>query len=190
MNQINIKNLQEIITHSAQFDNEQKQQEWIESCIVSNAWGKPERIISENDFQIINENIDEAINIEIKIDELTQKEVKYYTFKCEYTIEIKNITEEVEFQNKLNRGILAQQVGNEVIAMVYAINEMKLLNNELSTEEFQSILNDQNIQFIERLLKNGSLETAKNLIVTYSTSLFTENEKNQIISKIDNFLNN
>jgi hypothetical protein len=81
----------------------------------------------------------------------------------------------------MDRGEKAQAVGAKIIAAVWAMNESK----EIDAAAFSAIMADENLKQIERLLWNGSLKTAKTLIQSLGTELFSAEEKAQVIALID-----
>lgn len=87
-------------------------------------------------------------------------------------------------QKALYKGLASQNVGSQVVAMVYAINESK----SISSAAMQELLSDPQIATIERLLWAGALATARDLILSLDSTYFTETEKGSIVSFIDSFL--
>lgn len=75
--------------------------QWIADCVASNAWGKPERWVLHKD-EPMAEAYDEADVLEERIvdglDGASHKEVK---LKVEYTVEIEDISAQVE-QERIN----------------------------------------------------------------------------------------
>ncbi len=110
-------------------------------------------------------------------------------WKSEFTTEITDITPPVIIpdakQIAIQKGLMAQQVGAECIAHVYALNEAKFTAGTLTTQDFQSILADPVLQQIERLLWNGSLASAKQMIQSYSSQFFSADEIISIVSVIE-----
>ena len=80
--------------------------QWVADCIASNAWGKPERWVLHKD-EPMAEGYDEADVLEERIvdglDGASHKEVK---LKVEYTVEIEDISAQVE-QESINAEALA-----------------------------------------------------------------------------------
>jgi hypothetical protein len=99
----------------------------------------------------------------------------------EYTVV--DITAEIQAKALIETGIKRQELGSKIIAQVFAINEAK----GLSAAGFQTMLENTTLQNIERLLKNGSLRTAKTMIQGLDTSIFTEIEKNQILEMLQDY---
>ena len=64
----------------------------------------------------------------------------------------------------INKGAQAQAVGAAVIAQVYLFNEQNLTLGALTTAGFNTMMADNSLEIIERLLWNGSLATALGLI--------------------------
>jgi hypothetical protein len=97
-----------------------------------------------------------------------------------------DISPQVLQQDLIQKGLKAQQDGATVIAAVYAINDPKLASGAMSLSDFQAMLSDTTLQQIERLLKNGSIGTAKAMIssIASTTTYFTSDEINQILGLI------
>lgn len=98
----------------------------------------------------------------------------------EYMPEIESVVE-LEKQCAMQDGLKAQALGAKIIARVWSINEAK----QLSPQDFNALISDQNLAKIERLLWSGSLKTAKVLIQMLDDSYFSEDEKTEILTMID-----
>jgi hypothetical protein len=111
MKKIIIKNLAGIQTHGAEMLDPQA---WIAEGVAGNWWGKPERVVPKSaDYDeadvleefdhVVNPAIDEVVNEsgEVVQEAIPAVTVKMVKLKAEYTIEIIDITEEVE-QQKVN----------------------------------------------------------------------------------------
>lgn len=94
MKKIIVKNLLGIQTHGAEMKDPK---EWIDQCIATNAWGKPERWVPHKDEQVLfeKEEYDDADVLEEKLVEVLagvfQKQVK---LRAQYVVEIIDITAE------------------------------------------------------------------------------------------------
>ncbi len=83
-----------------------------------------------------------------------------YQVPADYVVTQTDITAQVALQAAVQKGLQAQQVGAQVVATVYAINEQNLTSGALTSAQFTAMLADATINNIERLLWNGSLATA------------------------------
>lgn len=102
-----------------------------------------------------------------------------------YTIDIVDTTAEVAAKEKLAFALKAQAFGSEMIAFIYTINEGK----GLSLEQFQLLMADPTLALIERLLKNGALETAIAVIQSEPVAAYYSAEEiAAVVSKIVEFL--
>lgn len=112
MKKVIIRNKQGIETHGTEMENPAQ---WIAHCVENNFWGKPERWIKENSeeysqddvldnrlFEVspgFAEQLDDSGNVlQQAILAITETQVK---LKAEYTIEIIDITQEIE-QQRIN----------------------------------------------------------------------------------------
>jgi len=98
MIKIIIKNTQDIQTHGAQFESIEIAQPWIDQCIATNSWGKSAytEIIPAKEA-VLDEN---GVEIEPAVPQ------QFIEHPAEYTIEIVDITAEVE-QERINAESLA-----------------------------------------------------------------------------------
>lgn len=199
MKNIVIKRLNGEIRSQARFEDD-AYQSWIDQQISKNSWGKPERWIHEMYLESLNENINDSIDtreiedfpaIEEVLDENNEIIQPYiparthieYKFPCQYTIEVTDCTEEVQKERLVQEGIKRQNLGAQIIAKVFSINESK----ELTIEQFNAIMSDSTLERIERLLWTGSLRTAKLLIQSLDTIYYTTDEKNQILEMLTDY---
>lgn len=105
-----------------------------------------------------------------------------------YTIVSTDITALLANQAAVAKGLQCQQFGATVIAQVYAYNEANLTSGALTSAQFTAMLADTTLSNIERLLWNGSLNTALALITSYSTTLqtyFSSAQVTAIVSMIN-----
>lgn len=93
---------QGIQTHGAEM---QDPTEWINACIQNNCWGLPDRWVQDSELSPLSDeektNATETREVEVMGEMVTE-----YFFPAEYSIEIEDITEEVE-QQKANAEALA-----------------------------------------------------------------------------------
>jgi hypothetical protein len=151
-----IKN--EIQTHGASFESIELAEAWLEEGKLGEWWGKPEQI--ELDLEgVPTGNIVPA----------------------EYTVVIEDITAQIEKEKALEKSKLAIALGADLVAEIRLIN----INKNMDTATYLSLIQDQSLAAIERLLWVGSFETAKAFIQAYVGPYYTEDEKLFIISLID-----
>lgn len=103
-----------------------------------------------------------------------------YLLPAEFDIEQEDITAQLEEDARVEEGIKRQNLGAAVIAKVYSINDSK----NISAQVFAAMMADQTLAVIERLLKNGSLKTAKQLIQGLDNTYFTNDEKAAILAML------
>lgn len=162
-----VKNLQGEQTHGGQFTTLQEAQDWIQTVQSFNGWGTLEQtVITPAVIGVSGEIISPEI-IE--------------TIPATYTVDIVDVTAEIEAETLKQKALLAQAIGSEIIAKVWTINETKTLTQA----EFLAIIADEDLARIERLLKSGSLKTAKALIQAYQGTAFSASEKTEILNIIE-----
>lgn len=176
MIKVNIYNKQNELGWFAKFNTQQEADAWINQEVSNNSWGKPDRWVREN-----QEDVSQALETR----EVQNIEGSYLEYKlaAEYTIEQMDITAQVNQENLLQEGRQRQELGAEVIAKVYSINESK----QITPEQFSAIMADSNLERIERLLWTGSLKTAKLMIQALDNTYFTNEEKQSILDMLTQY---
>jgi len=92
------------------------------------------------------------------------EEIYDATMPSEYELIFNDITKKKDEDRLIRKGVVAQQKGAEIMALVFSFNELNLKSGFIDSGKFQNMLNDSNLLSIERVLWNGSLLTAKYLI--------------------------
>lgn len=106
-----------------------------------------------------------------------------------YSVSQVDVTAQVALQASIQKGLQCQNFGATIIAQVYAYNEANLTSGALTTNQFNAMLADSTMANIERLLSNGSLNTALALINSYTTTLetyFSSAQVSAIVAAITN----
>lgn len=168
----------------------------IKNGVVTNSWtsefadeshyescfGKPERWVRA-EVEDISGALETREVSSPSLDPEIPSVVTEYRLPAEYSVQIEDITASLAAEQAVANGMKAQQIGAQVIAIVWAINESK----NLSGAEFQAMLADTSLQLIERLLWSGSLKTAKALIQTNASLAehFTSEEIAQVLALIN-----
>ena len=98
-----------------------------------------------------------------------------------FTIEITDVTQEYVERAAIALGKKRREAGEAITDKVFAIN----MSKNLSPQAFQALLQNPTLGAVERLLKNGSLTTAKSLVQGMDETYYTAQEKASIIADID-----
>jgi hypothetical protein len=99
----------------------------------------------------------------------------------QYQVIIEDISEQIEAEKALEKSKLALSLGADLVAQVRLINIQK----DMDAQTYLSLIQDQSLAAIERLLWVGSFETAKAFIQGYEGPFYTSEEKLSIINLID-----
>jgi len=105
----------------------------------------------------------------------------FETLPADFTIEITDVTAEYAERAAIALGKKRREAGGAITDKVFAIN----MSKNLSPQAFQALLQNTTLQAVERLLRSGSLTTAKSLIQGMDETYYTTQEKNSIIADID-----
>ena len=165
-----------VLTNQAEFADAEGAA-WLAQEIANGSFGKAERWVREGD---------EDISGALETRQVDSPEGAYTEYKlpAEFSVVEENIDAEIAEREAVAYGKACQEFGAELIAWVHSVNEAKAL----TIEQFQAILNDATLAQIERCLWNGSVKTAKILIQAMQPGLFSQEEKDAILAKIDAFL--
>ncbi len=107
MFKIEIKNLENILTNSAEFLNNQQCLDWLNEVKVSGAFGKLEREVREISEGILDNNEDIAKSVSVREEEMLGGQiVRFHTLPQEFTHTITDVTAQK----------LAQQESQEALA--------------------------------------------------------------------------
>jgi len=156
----------------SQFDNDQEMQAWIDDNIANNSWGKPAMWISEHDA--IEKQIEGSISSRRIGDHL-----EYYV-PAEYAVEISEVVID-PMDALIAKALQDQEKGKKILAIVHALNTKKFNYGLLDQNAFLAMLDNSELKYIERLLLNGSLETAKHFMSKLDETYFSKEEKAAII---------
>jgi hypothetical protein len=98
-----------------------------------------------------------------------------------WTVE-EDTQEKIEDEN-IQKEMLKMQYGKEVLAYV------GVLFNSLTVENYQTLLMDQEIAMIQNLLRQGALQSSKDLLSSYLVnSIVTQEIKDKISLKLDHYI--
>lgn len=98
-----------------------------------------------------------------------------------YTSNIVNIAQLKQFQSDEKKGYANQETGRKVLAKIYAINMEKIRLGLIDQAGLQAILTNPTLATIERLLLNGSIGSALNLINNMPDTFFSADQKTSIV---------
>jgi hypothetical protein len=105
MIQVIIKNLQNEITHGAEFETIELAQNWINEVKPSGAWGKIERVVQDTLLNpVSDEDKAKAILVEDVIG-FNDEIIKQYTLPQEFTIEIEDLTVQLQLEKEKQEAI-------------------------------------------------------------------------------------
>lgn len=135
MKKIEIKNKLGVVTHQATMEDPT---EWIASQIAVGSWGRPERWVYVESLDFINEDASQVVEIveeeHIDLDGNPYWKTKY-KFPADYTIEITDITLEIEAEQAQIEEIKQAQLlaGQRLQLFPSQIDEAQSLDDLKST---------------------------------------------------------
>jgi hypothetical protein len=95
MKKVKVINYKNNLTYGTESFNPE---EWINDCVTNNYWGKPERWVLKDSEPYEESDI---LETEERIDQLTEDVTTWVKLKAEYTIEIEDITEQLNKENRI-----------------------------------------------------------------------------------------
>jgi hypothetical protein len=112
--------------------------------------------------------------------------------KAEFTTDwaiVENATAKTEFEEAEQEATLTNvelkkmEFGQKVLAYI------GVLFNSLTVEDYQTLLMDQEIAMIQKLLQQGALESSLQLLTAYATNaIVTQQIKDQISAKLNYYI--
>lgn len=104
---------------------------------------------------------------------------------AEYTIEITDVTEEVEAEKKVSVKLAKQAFGSLFMAQVLVLNDKKLASGELSEADLLAMESDAALMMIEKCAWRGMLDTLSIMVDAYSGPYYTQQDKAYLLDLID-----
>lgn len=185
MKKVEITNNKTGQKYGAKFDDDIKMQVWIDEQSKIKAWGRPERSYLVKLESDLPKN--ELPSDLLKVEDVDTKDgiLHRYTFKADFTITITDITTDITDQFKMRKLKESRDIGNSALDLIGFFNS----KNNKTKAELKAMFKDPKISFIIILLQTGALSIAKDEITALDNTFFTDQEKAQIILKIDTFFN-
>jgi len=100
---------------------------------------------------------------------------------AQYTIEITDITAEVEAIARKEKSRFAIQLAMEIMSEIRDLNVQK----NMSQAEFVAMMSDVELEKIERHIWTGSFKTAKYYVENYTGQIYTTEDKIKIVELLD-----
>lgn len=168
MKRATVKNLQNVVTHQADFTSEQLAQNWFNEERSKGSFG----VVAHT--QLVHPDYyDQHGNVVVP--------AEYEEVSDSFVLEITDVTAEYALNAALTLAKSRRLAGEGICDKIFAIN----MSKNLTQQQFQALLQNPTLGAVERLLKNGSLATAKALIESMDETYYTGPEKASIISDID-----
>jgi hypothetical protein len=186
---VEIKNLNDVVTHGGEFETEELANSWVEENSPSGAWGKLERVIprSEATNDEINTELLEEIAAEFEgfgEDGLpVQVQPERVRLKKTFSVTISDITSQKIAESKVSEAFAEMQKGANILAKFRAMNKLK----SLTKQQKKAIRSNPVVKEIIEALSVGDIEDAKDLVEAFvpDGSLITENDKAIILEEIN-----
>lgn len=166
MKRVTVKNLQNVKTHGGDFATQELAETWASANRLYFGVDEHEAMIHPNYYDANGSIVVPA---------------EYETVPANFTIEITDVTQEYAERAALALAKKRREAGEAITDKVFAIN----MSKNLSPQAFQALLQNTTLQAVERLLRSGSLTTAKSLIQGMDETYYTTNEKLAILNAID-----
>lgn len=106
MKKINIKNLENTITHTGTFSSEELCLQWVDSVKSTGSFGKLEREVEETSPGVLANNEDITKSISFKKQEISSDNIKtLHTLPQEFSFEVIDISKELEAQQESEKAL-------------------------------------------------------------------------------------
>lgn len=168
MKRLTVKDLEGSLVRTRDFATQEEAESYVEEKRNTGIFGKPAHPVLKHPAYY-----DAGGNLLVA--------AEYETVPDAFTIEITDVTAEYAAKAAVDLAKERRLAGEAIMDKVFATNMAK----NLTPEQFQALLQNATLGAVERLLKNGSLTTAKSLIQTMDETFYSVEEKNAIIADID-----
>ncbi len=165
------------ITHSSQvFKYREECQKWVE----------------EQNFDLTPKQISrtKALELGLNFSELTPiiedsmgHQIVYYMFPAADSLEIRDVTNEIQLENEAQESKEAIELKNSLQAEIRALNKRKLRYGEWDQSKFIAFIQSPLIKDLERALSQASFGTYI-MLAANATEFYSPAEINQITSKV------
>lgn len=172
-----------VVTNGAHFKTLIEAQEWINKIEAKDGFGKRDRWVSD----LTNEDVSKAIEFEDRDNSLGNV-VRFYHFGQEYIVDVTDISAEYLDTLTKQASINRMDFGRKVISEIFLANKKNKEYGKIDKVKFKSLLADKDLAAIERCLLNGSLETAKEIILTLDDTYYTAPQKQLVVTMITDYL--
>jgi hypothetical protein len=135
--------------------------------------------ITEMQEVVVQEEIKEMQLVEIE----PEKTIEH---PAEFEVQIEDITEEVNFQKKVDKNLRRIQFGQRLMAEFAADNQVDLESSTLTLS--QIIEMEAALATIQRLILNGSLGLALSSMNSASIPHLSQEKRQKFMQKIENYL--
>jgi hypothetical protein len=169
------------ITHSATFSSQALATDWINKSKETGSWGRVAGWYHQSEIDQYQYRMQDAL------EQKTQNGVTLYRFDYSFEVITTNISSLIEDKRQDIEGQLMARDAAKIISRIRKIN---LYKKNISIAQFNLLMADANAEKVERYIWNGSWPSAKYLISQFPETFYSAEEKQMIISYIDEiFLN-
>lgn len=169
MFKVSITNSLGVETNAGTFKTQIEADKWVTEQKANESFGRNDRWVIEDDIVKLGEDVTKAIGTQQVVVDSNGTSKTQYHFAADYHITQTDISAEVAQQAAVSQGLFAQQLGAEIVAHVFSINE----SSGIAQDALVALLSDPAVALIERLLFNGSLVTAKAKIAALPPGMFS-----------------
>jgi hypothetical protein len=189
-----IKNGQ--VTHLGQFTTQAEADAWIAEGTAQQWWGKPaytEVIPAKKELQEVvaqPQVLDDEGNVvqeEIKeIREVVIEPEAAVYHPAEFEVQIEDITEEVNFQKKVDKNLRRIQFGQRLMAEFATDNQIDLESGALTLSQVVEM--EAALATVQRLILNGSLGLALSAMNESTFPHLSQEKRQKFMQKIESYL--
>jgi len=183
MKKVKIHNLEGKHTHGGEFEDEIEMQSWINLCVSKNKWGKKAGFYLESELSEVEKSQEIS---RVLVDEFGEQLMfPLIEIPSQYTVEIEDVSLEYELKNKISLRNKKRFFGENLIDFISVMNESKIL----TVDQVNSFMGNATISQLREHLWSGNIETfVQTLEVSDMSAFFTNEEKTNVISKCNQFL--
>jgi len=145
-------------------------------------------VLDENGMPLLDEQGNPQFQEEIRVITPEVPEISYmeHFYPAEFTIEIEDITAAIAYEKSISTNLARMEFGKRLMAELAASNQSDLIQGALTLE--QVIEAEASLATIQRLILNGSLGLAAQMLQTTQVPHLSEQKKAYFLNKMQGYL--
>lgn len=188
----------EVQTHGATFPTQAEADSWLAQGAQGKWWGEPEwtevipAVTEEIQTLIAEAILDDQGNVVVPAQYSTNVSIiepeQTVVHPAEYTVVIQDITAQLNQEKEIAKNLSRMDFGRRLMAELAASNQADLISGALTVP--QIIEAEASLAYVQRLISNGSLSLAVQVLSGLEVPHLSIEKKTLFITKMQEYLSN